>query len=108
MDKTLITIVTFILLASIFLILYLLKSFQKVSYKANDGTIFENNATLDIYETLVEKLNPLFSYENENPQKLLGFDKSFLSKLRSDGFTDLKTLLEYRDQIKNLSDLINN
>ena len=105
MDKTLIAIVTFIALALILLISYLLKSLKKLTYKANDGSIFQDRADLDIYEKLAEGFNPLFSYENsENP---LGFDKTFLSKIRTDGFTDLQTLIKYREQIKKLSDLIN-
>ena len=40
-------------------------------------------------------------------QAILGFQKSFLTKLTTEGFPDLKSLVKYRKQFKLLSDLIN-
>ena len=44
---------------------------------------------------------------NKEIEKILGFDKSFISNLTTEGFPDLKTVVKYRKQIKLLSDLIN-
>ena len=109
MDITLIAIAIFILVAIAFLILFLLKSFNKKSFKADDGSVFDSQIDLDIYQSLYEKTMPLFSSNNEegSVNQLLGFQKSFLTKLLTDGFPDLKTLIKYRKQFKALSDLIN-
>ena len=109
MDITLVAIVIFILLAIIFLILFLFKSINKKTFTAEDGSVFDTQFDLDIYQNLYEKTKPLFSREDANgtSQQILGFQKSFLTKLTSDGFPDLKTLVKYRIQLKSLSDLIN-
>ena len=109
MDITLIAIAIFIFVAIAFLILFLLKSINKKSFKADDGSVFDSQIDLDIYQNLYEKTIPLFSSNNEegSVNQLLGFQKSFLTKLLTDGFPDLKTLIKYRKQFKALSDLIN-
>ena len=109
MDITLIAIAIFILIAIVFLILFLFKSINKKSFIAEDGSVFDNQTDLGIYQKLYEKTKPLFSLDDEkgSAQQILGFEKLFLSKLTTQGFPDLKTLVKYREQIKSLSDLIN-
>ncbi len=109
MDIKLIAIAIFILVGIVFLILFLFKSINKKSFTAEDGSVFDNQSDLDLYQNLYIKTKPLFSISDDksSTQQILGFDKSFLSKLTSEGFADLKTLLKYRKQFKSLSDLIN-
>ena len=109
MDITLIAIAIFILIAIVIISLFLFKSINKESFTAEDGSVFDNKSDLDLYQKLYEKTKPLFSYDNENgsSQLILGFEKLFLSKLTTQGFPDLKTLIKYRKQFKSLSDLIN-
>ena len=109
MDITLIALAIFILVAIVFLGLYLFKSINKKSFTATDGSVFDSESDLDIYQKLYDKTKPLFKsdLENGSPQSILGFDKSFITKLSSDGFPDLKTLVKYRKQFQLLSDLIN-
>ena len=109
MDITLIAIAFFILLAIVILLLFLFKSIKKKSFKAEDGSVFESQSDLDIYQSLYDKTKTLFSDfdENSSDQQILGFQTSFLNKLNKAGFSDLKTLVKYRSQIKLLSDLIN-
>ena len=109
MDITLIAIAIFILIALVFLSLFLFKSINKKSFKADDGSVFDNESDLDVYQKLYEMTKPLFSSDPEkgSAQSILGFEKSFITKLSSEGFPDLKTLVKYRKQIKSLSDLIN-
>ena len=109
MDIALIAIVFFILLAIVFLLLYLFRSVEKKSFLAKDGSSFKNQYDLELYERLYEKTKPLFSdiETNASNQSLLGFDKSFLNRIKTDGFNDLKTLFNYRKQFQSLSDLIN-
>ena len=59
--------------------------------------------------TALSALLPLFSPDSDkgSSQLILGFEKVFLSKLTTEGFPDLKTLVKYRKQFKSLSDLIN-
>ena len=109
MDITLIAIAFFILIAIVFLLLFLFKSINKKSFIAEDGSIFDTQSDLDLYLNLYDKTKPLFSADNEkgSSQQILGFEKLFLSKLTTEGFADLKTLIKYRKQFKSLSDLIN-
>ena len=109
MDITLIAIAIFILVAIVFLGLYLFKSINKKSFTADDGSVFDSESDLDIYQKLYDKTKPLFSSDAEksSAQSILGFERSFITKLSSEGFPDLKTLVKYRKQIKSLSDLIN-
>ncbi len=110
MDITLIAIGFFIFIAILFLVLPLFKSINKKSFTAKDGSIFDNKSELDLYENLYEKTIPLFLPDDDKNtnQSVLGFQKSFLTKLKSEGFSDLKSLVKYRKQFKSLSDLINN
>ena len=109
MDITLIAIAIFILVAIGLLGLFLFKSSNKKSFAANDGSVFDSEADLDIYQNLYEKTKPIFSNDDNkgSSQQILGFEKAFLSKLKTDGFPDIKTLVKFRKQIKSLSDLIN-
>ena len=109
MDITLIALAIFILVAIVFLLLFLFKSINKKSFRATDGSVFGNQADLDVYQKLYEKTKPLFSNYDEkvSAQQILGFEKSFISKLTTEGFSDLQTLFKYRVQLKSLSDLIN-
>tara|TARA_Y100001968_G_scaffold70172_1_gene61315 strand:+ start:1021 stop:1353 length:333 start_codon:yes stop_codon:yes gene_type:complete len=109
MDITLIAIAIFIIIAIVFLTLFLFKSIKKNSFTAEDGSVFDNKSDLDIYQNLFEETKPLFiPYDkNSSVQEILGFDASFLSKLTSDGFPNLKAIVKYRKQFKLLSDLIN-
>ncbi len=109
MDITLISIAFFILLAIVLVLIFLFRSINKKSFKAEDGSVFETHEDLHIYQNLYDKTKPLFSIDEENGSKksILGFDNSFLTKLTNLGFNDLKTLVRYRKQIKLLSDLIN-
>ena len=109
MDITFIALAVFIFVAIVFLALFLFRSINKKKFTAKDGTTFDNQSDLDLYQSLYDKTQPLFSNEEDkgSVQQILGFEKSFLSQLTTDGFPDLKTLIKYRKQIKLLSDLIN-
>ena len=109
MDITLIAITIFILIAIVLLSLFLFRSLNKKSFTAEDGSVFDNQSDLDLYKNLFDKTKPLFSKDDlkSSDQQILGFEKSFISKLKTEGFQDLKTLIKYRKQIKSLSDLIN-
>ena len=110
MDITLIAIISFILISIVFLLIFLYKNINKKSFTADDGSVFDDESDLALYQKLYEKTKPVFSSvaDKASSQLILGFEKSFLKKLTSDGFQDLKTLVKYRIQIKSLSDLINN
>ena len=109
MDITLIAIAIFILIAIVFLALFLFTSINKKSFISEDGSVFDTQLDLDLYEKLYDKTKPLFSsnVEKGTEQSTLGFQKSFLNKLTAEGFPDLKSLVKYRNQFKSLSDLIN-
>ena len=109
MDITLIAIGIFIFAAVIILIFSLLKSINKKTFTAKDGSTFDTQSELEVYQNLYDKVIPLFMLDDERDkgQTILGFQNSFLNKLKSEGFSDLKTLVQYRKQIKSLSDLIN-
>ena len=109
MDITLIFIAFFILLAIVFLMIFLFNSINKKSFTAEDGSVFDTQSDLDLYLNLYEKTIPFFTIDEEKATEtqILGFQISFLTKLTTEGFPDLKTLVKYRSQFKSLSDLIN-
>ena len=109
MDIKLIAIAIFIIVAIVFLGLFLFKSTNKKSFTAEDGSVFDSQSDLNVYQGLYEKTKPLFIIDdiNGSSKQILGFEKLFLSKLTTEGFPDLKTLVKYRKQFKSLSDLIN-
>jgi len=109
MDITLIAIGLILFFSIVFLLLFLFKGINKKSYKANDGSLFENQSDLLLYQSLYDRTKPIFSVQDEkgSDQAILGFERSFLIKLTNNGFQDLKTIVRYRKQIKLLSDLIN-
>ncbi len=109
MDKTLLTILFFLLLSIVFIVVFLVTGIKKSNFVASDGTIFQNQSDLDVYQKLLEKTKILFTYDQENlkNQLILGFDTSFFNKIRTEGFKDLKTIVKYRKQFEILSELIN-
>ena len=109
MDITLIALSIFLFVAIASLSLFLFKSINKKSFTAKDGTIFDSQSDLEVYQNLYDKTKSLFTLDDENTssQPILGFQKSFLRKLTNEGFSDLQTLVKYRNQFKSLSDLIN-
>ena len=109
MDIIFIALVLFIVLAIACVLIFLFKSINKKSFLAEDGSVFDSQSDLDLYQRLYEKTKPLFSEEidNNSSQAKLGFENSFLTKLTKEGFKDLKTLIKYGRQFKSLSDLIN-
>ena len=109
MDITLISIAFFLLLAIVFLLLFLFRSINKKSFIADDGSVFDNQSDLELYQSLYERTKELFSVldDKDANKEILGFDKLFLNKAINEGFKDLKTIVKYRTQLKSLSDLIN-
>ena len=109
MDITLIAIAIFILIAVAFLLIFLFKSIKTKSFTAVDGSVFDTQSDLEVYQKLYDQTKPLFNVEENNAgtQPILGFQKTFLVMLTNQGFPDLKTLIKYRTQLKALSDLIN-
>jgi len=109
MDITLIAIAIIVVIAIAFLVLFLFKNINKKTFTANDGSVFDSQSDLDSYLKLYDKTKPIFTNDDEkgSAQQALGFEKSFLSKLTTEGFPDLKTLIKYRKQFKAISDLIN-
>ena len=109
MDITFIAITMLILFSTLFLGLFLFKSINRKAFIADDGSEFYSQSDLDLYQSLYEKTKPLFSdlEMNNSSQDIMGFQKIFLTKLTTEGFIDLRTLLKYRAQLKLLSDLIN-
>ena len=109
MDIALIAIVFFLLFSITFLLSFLFSSAKKKSFLAKDGTSFKNQDDLEVYDRIFEMTKPLFADldANASTQSLLGFDKLFLNKVKTDGFCDFKTIVNYRKQFQLLSDLIN-
>ena len=107
MNILLLSLVLLILISIVLLLLF--NNINKKSFIAEDGSLFNNQSDLEVYQKLYEKTKPLFSdvEDDGSNQSTLGFEKSFLTKLTTEGFNDLKTLVNYRKQFKLLSDLIN-
>ncbi len=74
--------------------------------KASDGTIFNSEEACNSYEISLAKLKPLYEGSDSNIDKSFGFRKGFLYLLKTNGFNDLRILLEYREDIQKLAKLI--
>ena len=66
---------------------------------------FRHALGIDSYDKYCGLNCSLISVDIEKTAR--AFEKLFLSKLTTEGFSDLKTLVKYREQFKSLSDLIN-
>ena len=101
------------LLFTIFLLRYLLRSDKKVKnlFTAEDGTQFHNEKLCIEYNLLYNRLKSLYQTDydlkSKNKKDVLGMNALFVSKLKSEGFSDIKSLLKYKDDFKILSDLMN-
>ena len=109
MDITLVSIVFFILIAIVFLILFLFKSINDKSFIGDYVSVFKKQSDLEVDQNLYEKTKILFSVIDDNPsrEEFLDFEPSFIAKIKTEGFKDFKTIVKYRIQLKKLSDLIN-
>ena len=101
-------VITIVVILLIVLILLISKISQK-PFIASDGSSFRDKEKLQDYEALLRKLEPL--YQEESGQRknelILGLDISFISMLKNKGFRSKKELIEYKDQFKLLSGLLN-
>ncbi len=109
MSTTLILVGLFIFLVLGFLVLLFFMNLKRESFIASDGSIFKSQSDLDLYQDLLIKTKPLFSSEeaSSTSKSILGYDKIFLTKLKTEGFRDLNNLIKYRSQFKTLSSLLN-
>ncbi len=93
------TAVTFILL---------FRQGEVITLEASDGTKFRTEEARNSYEALLQKLKPIYEEDELKVNKDFGFKEGFLGLLKSNGFSDLKTLLTFRDDIQKLVELLEN
>ena len=99
-------------LFTIFLLRYLLTSDKKEKkvFVAEDGTEFDNEKLCTEYNVVYKRLIRLYQDDSDiktrKKKEVLGMKSLFLSKLKDEGFSDIKTLFTYKDDFKTLSDLL--
>tara|TARA_Y100001970_G_C13958608_1_gene711994 strand:- start:525 stop:851 length:327 start_codon:yes stop_codon:yes gene_type:complete len=106
MDLTLIFLGLVLLIAISALAAFLYKSTSKKTFKSIDGTEFFDEIKCQNYDKKLEKLNCLYLESSRTSKNILGLSPVFLTLLRSKGFEDLKTLLEYKKDFTLLSKLL--
>ena len=96
-----------ILLTALFLF-FLLR--EEKSIQAKDGTRFPSEQACQAYEAICERVNTLYVEDKKRPSNalILGLGPEFLKLLKRDGFSDVKTLIKYREDFRNLSQILNN
>ena len=94
MDITLVSIVFFILIAIVFLILFLFKSINDKSFIGDYVSVFKKQSDLEVDQNLYEKTKILFSVTEDNPcrEAFLDFEPSLLAKIKTDDLTIFKQL----------------
>tara|TARA_B100000700_G_C15062280_1_gene866695 strand:- start:3588 stop:3929 length:342 start_codon:yes stop_codon:yes gene_type:complete len=107
MDRPLIFIGIILIIGVGSLAIFLLRSTSQIKIKAIDGTLFPNQSECTKYELLLSKLSCLYEDDIQPKQNILGMRPSFVSALRTNGFSDLKTLLLFKDDLNTLVNLIN-
>ncbi len=87
------------------LVLFLLLREQK-SIKAIDGTRFSSEEACRAYEAVFNRINNLYSDSEKDSSNLnQGFQPGFLKLLKKTGFSDVKILLNYREDFRKLIEL---
>lgn len=83
---------------------------SKKAFLASDGTRFATQKDCDEYDYLLKRLGCLYEQEQtSNPRrnkKTLGMNSLFINKIKSEGFSDLKTLISFKNDFKKLVDLL--
>ena len=81
---------------------------QKKVFIAIDGTKFQTEEECKEYEKYLERFNGVYNYDfnqSNQPDKILGLSSEFIKCLKEEGFSEVKTLIKYREQFKLLSEL---
>ena len=82
-----------------------------ITYKASDGTSFTSKKEKQDYELILRRLLPLYgrpadTKSNQANQNTLDLDRTFLELLKTEGFSNLKLLLTYKEDFIKLSKLL--
>ncbi len=101
------------LLFTIFLFRYLFSSdiSQDKVFLAVDGTKFDNQRSCNEYDLLYKRLICLYQEDallkSKNKKEILGLNLLFVKQLKNEGFSDIKTLINYKDDFHKLTELLN-
>ena len=96
-----------IIAISFFLLILVFTNTRKKTIRASDGSLFKDVEELDRYETLLNKIEPLYQDESSERKAnlILGLELTFIESLRK-GFYNKKKLISYKDQFRILSELL--
>ena len=72
--------------------------------KASDGTEFNSEKACQEYELLLGKVTSF--YNGSEGAETIGLQPAFLKNLKEGGFSDAKTLINYRLDFKKLSSIL--
>ena len=81
---------------------------SKEVFIAIDGTKFKTSKLCDDYNYIYKQLDPLYQEEilikARRKNELLGLKLSFINKIKSEGFSDLNTLISFKEDFKKLAE----
>ncbi len=82
---------------------------SKENFKAIDGTAFSSKKECIEYDFLYNKLEFIYNDNNSSAQRRniasLGLGSSFIKQLKSEGFSDLNSLISNKEQFRKLVEL---
>ena len=85
---------------------------SREAFIAIDGTKFYNEKSFNEYDSLYKKLECLYQEELldnvKNKKDILGLKLIFINNIRKDGFKDIKTLIDYKDDFAILAQILSN
>ena len=95
------------ILLTVLFLFFLLR--EQKSIQAKDGTRFPSEQACQAYEANCERVNTLYVEDEKRPSNtlILGLSPEFLKLLKGDGFGEVKTLIKYRKDFRNLSQILN-
>ncbi len=94
------------ILLTAFLLFLILR--EQKTIKAIDGTAFASEEACRTYEILLDKMSKLYAASEKNSvRETFGLKPEFLQLLKNEGFSEVKTLIKYRKEFEQLTNLFN-
>jgi len=82
---------------------------EQKAFKASDGKAFSSEEACRAYEVVLDRVQILYEEDEQKSSELVnfGFQVGFLKLLKSEGFSDPKKLMMYRDDFGKLVNIFN-
>ncbi len=83
---------------------------SKETFIAVDGSKFNEKKLCEEYDYIYKRLEILYQEEAlanaRNKKKVIGLNITFVNQIKNNGFSDLKTLISFKEDFKKLAELL--